>query len=28
MNKYVGDMTVTASQMWKNFKEEDNEQKD
>ena len=24
-NKYVGDMTVTASQMWKNFKEEDNE---
>jgi len=26
-NKYVGDMTVTASQMWKNFKEEDNEQK-
>ena len=27
-NKYVGDMTVTASQMWKNFKEEDDEQKD
>ena len=24
-NKYVGDMTVTASQMWKNFKEEENE---
>ena len=27
-NKYVGDMTVTASQMWKNFKEEKNEQED
>ncbi|KKP77657.1 MAG: Deoxycytidine triphosphate deaminase [candidate division WS6 bacterium GW2011_GWF1_35_23] len=24
-NKYVGDMTVTASQMWKNFNEEENE---
>lgn len=24
-NKYVGDMTVTASQMWKNFKKNSNE---